>query len=155
MGKFAVTAAVLGISLLSVAAFWMATESTDSSLAGPRPSNIRKCDESADYPLILQSFDVDHDLKPGKRSTMTAVFTPQKTTFFEQMQLQVFLKGTNVWNTKDTKHIDVTAGNPFTYNYSILLPPFIPHVLVSMKMHFIGGETKTEELSCVQFDLQM
>ena len=151
MNKALLLGLILGATTIAGLAF-MASQS--GSVAGPRPTNFRKCEEK-DYTLFFVKMDIDHDLEPGKPTKMTSVFHPHEDVHFEKMSMKVYLSGIKVFSVEDTKPAELKKDVDWVYDYALTLPKIVPHVKVTLKMFMYGGPTKKDELTCVAFDVQM
>ena len=155
MSKALLIGLLAGAMLITGLAYY-ASEATlpTSSLDGPHPENFRKCEEK-EYKLKFISMEIDHDLVPGQPTKMTSKFLPQIDGHFEKMQMKVYLKGIKVWSTEERKPADFKKDKEWIYQFSLTLPPVVPHVKVTLKMWMIGGATGKEEQCCEAFDVQM
>lgn len=61
-----------------------------------KPENIKDCKPNGNYDLERISFEVDKDIVPGKRVTMTATFRAKKAGDMKDFTMSVY-KGIKLW----------------------------------------------------------
>ena len=115
-----------------------------------KPQNVGKCDDKAQYTLVMNSFDSD-DLVPGKPCQMKAVFTPTASGHIETMEMKVYKMGIKIWSQTYKQPMDFQKDTQFVFDFKTTLPSFIPHITVHMNLDFMDGPK--QEQGCIAFDL--